>query len=191
MGPPNVAFNLANYPKKQRFRIGVALLLKVNEVEHPGQQAERKPVFLSGPGRRRATFKRRPALPRDVREGFHPNDLKRYSLGTKNSKTLQRGADGPHAVRRRDTAGGRSEVELAASAQWRVLTVCPLVLARGGDLRRTLDAGGRGWQLEASIKGDRHLRVRISGRRSLPTVRLRHDHRRASECDRGVSDHEI
>jgi hypothetical protein len=25
---------------------------------------------------------------------FHPNDLKRYSLGTKNSKTLQRGADG-------------------------------------------------------------------------------------------------
>ena len=25
---------------------------------------------------------------------FHPNDLKRYSLGTKNNKTLQRGADG-------------------------------------------------------------------------------------------------
>ena len=25
---------------------------------------------------------------------FHPNDLKRFSLGTKNSKTLQRGSDG-------------------------------------------------------------------------------------------------
>ena len=130
------------------------------QVEHPGQLAERDEIFLSGPRCERRAAQRRQPLHRHLREGqtppvngfwsltlynehhfFAPNEIKRYSIGTKN-KALKyqsrRLADDLRAGRR---AACRATRQLAAGAEGRRLhALRPRLLAEGA---RSWTARGR------------------------------------------------
>jgi len=79
------------------------LVNKANETRYFYQDLDNSGQRLRGDRSYRVTFPKNQLPPvrgfwsltlYNEHHFFHPNDLKRYSLGTKNNKTLQRGADG-------------------------------------------------------------------------------------------------
>ena len=82
---------------------------------------------------------------------FHPNDLKRYSLGTKTQAKCRRLA---HALRRRQIAGQGQGEQLAPGSRRPLLTLHPLLLGQATVSRRLL-AATQNRECDLSARGRR------------------------------------
>ena len=148
------------------------------QVQHVRQQADRDPVllyrrrFVRRRARRGASYEVTFAPGQEPpvngfwsltlyneHHFFHPNDIGRYSLGTKNKgldAQCRRLAD---ALCRREVAGGGQGSELAAGARGAVLALHPRLLGQGADPGR-LVATAEDCRGEVEPAGGRSRRIR-------------------------------